>query len=306
MRQHAKTKHNIRAPDCVKDQSRYECYLQSWTKHSPRYWVVFQDDNPSQQEDQDRPQPAIQREYLTRMEDEEEEQRFDGGSSTVALDMELEHDENTEWLRGCQWPLWFARRPIHLIVTAATLPSAKTSEDLSLGLWDGFERIIWKILYASKVVFQRCEMTLKQIPRVLRCWLRSWTPSFLPYPFELPQRDQTRRRYYVIHERFLSYIFHTLALSRNIKEPTSEISGLELSTAQLAMMNHIWGYLSVITEQDDCGVSLKSSLDGVQENLFQLLVMFLDRPVPRRKHEPQRYHAFLWGLGDSSNRTVFP
>jgi hypothetical protein len=32
------------------------------------------------------------------MEDEEEEQRFDGGSSTVALDIELKHDENTEWL----------------------------------------------------------------------------------------------------------------------------------------------------------------------------------------------------------------
>lgn len=98
MRQHAKTKHNIRAPDCVKDQSRYECYLQSWTKHSPRYWVVVQGNNPSQQEDQGQLQPATQAEYLTRMEDEEEEQRFDGGSSTVALDMELEHDENTEWL----------------------------------------------------------------------------------------------------------------------------------------------------------------------------------------------------------------
>jgi hypothetical protein len=130
------------------------------------------------------------------MEDEEEEQRFDGGSSTVALDMELEHDKITEWLRGCEWPTWFARKPIHLIVTAAALPSAGTSEDLSLGLWNGFEcvspaqteRIIWKILDASKVVFQRCEMTLKQTPRVLRCWLRSWTPSFLPYPFELPQR----------------------------------------------------------------------------------------------------------------------
>jgi hypothetical protein len=36
------------------------------------------------------------------MEDEEAEQRFNSGSSTVALDIELEHDENTEWLRGCE------------------------------------------------------------------------------------------------------------------------------------------------------------------------------------------------------------
>jgi hypothetical protein len=149
------------------------------------------------------------------MEDEEEEQRFDGGLNTVALDAELEHDENTEWLRGCEWPTWFTDKPIYLIVAAAALPSARTSEGLLLGLWNGFEcvslvqteRIIWKVLEASKIVFQRCEMTLKQTPRVLRCWLRSWTPSFLPYPFELPQRELTRRRYYVIHERFLCYIF---------------------------------------------------------------------------------------------------
>jgi hypothetical protein len=75
------------------------------------------------------------------MEDEEkeEEQRFDGESDIVALDAELEHDENTEWLRGCEWPKWFAYKPIHIIVAAAVLPSARTSEDLVLGLWNGFE-----------------------------------------------------------------------------------------------------------------------------------------------------------------------
>lgn len=40
------------------------------------------------------------------------------------------------------------------------------------------------------------------------------------------------------------------------------------------MMNHIWGHLSVVSQQADCGVLLQLSLDGVQENLFQLLVMF--------------------------------
>jgi hypothetical protein len=46
------------------------------------------------------------------MEDEEEEQRFDNDLKTVALDAELEHDENTEWLRGCEWPTWFTDKPI--------------------------------------------------------------------------------------------------------------------------------------------------------------------------------------------------
>jgi hypothetical protein len=39
------------------------------------------------------------------------------------------------------------------------------------------------------------------------------------------------------------------------------------------MMNHIWGYLSVVVQQEDCGVLLELLLDGVHENLFQLLVM---------------------------------
>ncbi|KAF9695526.1 hypothetical protein EKO04_006297 [Ascochyta lentis] len=282
MKRHAKAKHNIGASKCVQEQSKYDCYLQSWTKHSPKYWVVTRDNSSGQQEIDGQPHSTSEHEYLTRMEDEEEEQRFDSGLSTVALDAELEHDENTEWLRGCEWPTWFSGKPIHVIVAAAALPSARTSEDLSLGLWNGFEcvspahteRVIWKILEASKIVFQRCELTLKQTPRVLRCWLRSWTPSFLPYPFELPQREPTQRRYYVIHERFLCYIFRILALSRNIKEPTKEISGLQLTTAQLAMMNHIWDHLSVVSQQADCGVLLEPSLDGVHENLFQLLVMF--------------------------------
>jgi hypothetical protein len=186
-------------------------------------------------------------EHLIRLEDEEDEERFDDEPAVVALDAELEHDGNTGLLRGCEWSLWFAQKPIHIIVAAAALPSARTSNDLALGLWNGFEcvslaqteRVIWKTLEASKIVFQRCEATLKQTPRVLRCWLRSWTPSFLSYPFELPQREQTRQRYYSIHERFLCYIFRVLALSHNIKEPTNDLSGLQLTSAQLAMMNHI-------------------------------------------------------------------
>jgi hypothetical protein len=88
------------------------------------------------------------------------------------------------------------------------------------------------------------------------------------------QRAQIRRRYHSIHERFLCYIFRVLVLSRTIKEHTADISGLHLTPAQLAMMNHIWDHLSVVSQQADRGVLLQPSLDGVHENLFQLLVMF--------------------------------
>ena len=81
---------------------------------------------------------------------------------------------------------------------------------------------------ASKVVFQRCKDTLKHTPRVLRCWLRSWTSSFLAFPFKLPQREQIRRRYYSDHERFICYVFSIRALARNVKDLTSDITGLHL------------------------------------------------------------------------------
>jgi len=149
------------------------------------------------------------------METEEEKHLLGEQSNLIALDGELEQDENTEWLRGCEWPVWFTNKPIHVIVAAAARPSANTSEDFSLGLWNSLEcvsparseRVIWKIFEASKVVFQRCEETLKNTPRVLQCWIQSWTPLFLAFPFELPQHEQTRRRYYNIHEQFLYYIF---------------------------------------------------------------------------------------------------
>jgi hypothetical protein len=88
----------------VQEQSKYDCYLQSWTKYSPKYWVVTRDTSSSQQEIKGQPHSTSEEEHLTQIEDEEEEQRFNGGLNTVALDAELEHDENTEWLRGCEWP----------------------------------------------------------------------------------------------------------------------------------------------------------------------------------------------------------
>jgi hypothetical protein len=45
-------------------------------------------------------------------------------SDTQAFGKELDHDKNTGWLRGCEWPLWFANNPIYL------------NPDLPLGLWN--------------------------------------------------------------------------------------------------------------------------------------------------------------------------
>jgi hypothetical protein len=219
---------------------------------------------------------------LILIEMEEEQRLLNEQGHAVALDDELDHDENTEWLRGSEWPTWFANKPIHLVVAAASLPYLDTLRDFSLGVWNGFEcvspagseRVIWKIMEASKVVFQRCEDTLKHTPRVLRCWLRSWTPSFLAFPFELPQREQTRRRYYSYHERFICYVFRIRALARNVKDLTSDITGLHLNAAQTAMLDHVWDVMAGLVKEADHGAVQSGSHEAACEKLFQLFVMF--------------------------------
>jgi len=43
------------------------------------------------------------------METEEEQRLLKEQSDSIALDEEPDHDENTEWLRGREWPIWFAK-----------------------------------------------------------------------------------------------------------------------------------------------------------------------------------------------------
>ena len=199
MRRHGKAKHSLAAPECKRDQSKYACFLQSWTTYSQKYWVVNREVDSEQEAPLGQLHPVTEQENILRLEAKEEARLLE--EQMTSLDRELEHDENTEWLRGCEWPKWFLHKPLHVIVAAAALPPPNTTKDVALGLWQGSERvspvkserIIWRILEASKIVFQRCEVTLNQTSRVLRCWLRSWAPSFFPCPVELPQRQATLR-----------------------------------------------------------------------------------------------------------------
>jgi hypothetical protein len=100
MRQHAKAKHNLTAPECKLEQSKYLCFLQSSTTYSPQYWVVGETLDPERQTLAGDQHPVTEQEQLLRLEAEEETRLLD--ERTVALDRELEHDENTERLRGCE------------------------------------------------------------------------------------------------------------------------------------------------------------------------------------------------------------
>ena len=57
-----------------------------------------------------------------KMEAEEEQRLVDEEVGSAEHTIELEHDENTEWLRTSEWPRWFQNRPLHIIVAASATP----------------------------------------------------------------------------------------------------------------------------------------------------------------------------------------
>ncbi|KAH9876388.1 hypothetical protein J1614_003867 [Plenodomus biglobosus] len=139
---------------------------------------------------------------LLQMEAEEEARLLREEQGSMSLSNELKHDEKTDWLRGCGWPRWFAHKPLHLMIATSRVPPSH-SESVHLGTWNcmdwiscaAAERNLRRLLDVVALVLDRCEETLQQTPRVMRCWLRSWGSHFYAYPFELPQRDATRARY---------------------------------------------------------------------------------------------------------------
>jgi hypothetical protein len=172
MQRHGKVKHGLTAPECKRDQSKYACFLQSWTTYSQKYLVMNRVDSLEQEAPLEDLHPVTEQENTLRLEAEEEARLLE--EQTTSLDQEVEHNENTGWLRGCKWPKWFLHKPLHIIVAAAALLPPNTTKDVALGLWQGFEcvspakseRIIWRILEASKIAFQCCEVILNSTLRV--------------------------------------------------------------------------------------------------------------------------------------------
>jgi hypothetical protein len=214
---------------------------------------------------------------LLQMEDKEEARLLREEKELMSPSTELEHDENTDWLRGCGWPRWFANKPLHLIIATSRVPPA-SGEAVHLGTWDGMDWIsctasetkLRQSLEVIALVLDRCEETFRQTPRVMRCWLRSWGSHFYAYLFELPRRGATRSRYRSFLNRFLCYVFRSWQLCQTLGRSLGEEYGLELSEVQVQRMESVWSGLSAYHLND---AELFPS-SGISEAVFQLLVMF--------------------------------
>ena len=214
---------------------------------------------------------------LLQMEAEEEARLLREEHEFMSLSNELEHDENTDWLRGCGWPRWFAHKPLHLIIATSRAPPSR-NQTFHLGTWNGMnwtsckatEAKLRRLLEIVSLAMDRCEETLAQTPRAMRCWLRSWGSHFYAYPFELPQRAATRARYRSYLNRFLCYVFRSWQVCQALSQSLEEVYGLRLSQAQAQGMESVWSGLT--TDRSEWTESSSSS--RISEILFQLLVTF--------------------------------
>jgi hypothetical protein len=93
MRRHGKAKHGLTAPECKRDQSKYACFLQSWTTYSQKYWVVNREVDSEQEAPLEYLHLVTEQENMLRLQAEEEARLLE--EQTTSLDRELEHDENT-------------------------------------------------------------------------------------------------------------------------------------------------------------------------------------------------------------------
>jgi hypothetical protein len=151
-------------------------------------------------------------------------------------------------------------------------PHCDCGEDVHLGTWDCMEWVscaasetkIRQLLKVAALVLDRCEETLRQTPRVMRCWLRSWGSHFYAYPFELPQREATRARYRSYLNRFLCYVFRSWQVCRMLGQSLGEVYGLRLSETQVRRMESVW---SDLTANRPCDPEPSSS-SRISETLF--------------------------------------
>ena len=60
--------------------------------------------------------------YIDPLEVAEEQCLLDKQEESPALNTELEHDQNSNWLRGSGWAQWFGGKPLILIVMAPCQP----------------------------------------------------------------------------------------------------------------------------------------------------------------------------------------
>ncbi|KAJ3454446.1 hypothetical protein MRS44_018340 [Fusarium solani] len=158
------------------------------------------------------------------------------------------------WLERTRWPIIYnnVRRDILLAMTR--IPSFreidfKSSSNFVLGQGprDGDGDVISSgedemkiscVLGAVDLMLDRCELTVQNTSRLLRCWLPSANPtSYQPKPFALMAEPNTRKKYRLIWKRFISFVLRGYLMPATLREQELRIS---LSPNVLQRLERLW------------------------------------------------------------------
>lgn len=279
--------HNTKPTEVQKNA----CYLQGWIKRrvvqSTRYWIVDMSagstpccpENCDQSKD---PQQNAETELL-QLEAEEENRLC--REPEIVIQEDLETDEDSEWIRACNWTTWFKHKPIPLLIAATMVPAPSCPSAFYLGKWHGVEcsspaeseRVLQLIVIASRAVIERCVKTLQHTPRTLRCWTQSSSSSFSPYPFDCP-RPPTLKRYTRIWSSAICYFFRMWDQERRLKEHTAQLCGIEFTPDQRGCMRSVWSRFERLTSCRGSHELLSIPQEEI-EAVMQLSILFwTERP----------------------------
>jgi hypothetical protein len=76
---------------------------------------------------------------VMRIEAEEERRLALEEEDSAEGEIELEHDENTEWLRTSKWSRWLQNRLLHIVSAASKIPPVQNTA-YAIGQWGGGEK----------------------------------------------------------------------------------------------------------------------------------------------------------------------
>ena len=94
------------------------------------------------------------------------------------------------------------------------------------------------MIRAVDTVFQRCICTLEAVPRLLRCWLRTFTlgGGFFPKPFKTLERPASLCRYKAHWKQFLCFVFRAWKTEQPLRQ---QVYGIRFSAPQEALMEQV-------------------------------------------------------------------
>ena len=133
------------------------------------------------------------------------------------------------------------------------------------------ERALQLLTVAAWQVLSRCQETLSNTPRILGCWVRSWTHSYFPYLFESPIAS-TIRRYGRIGISGVCYFVRMRLLAKALHEDITHMSGLKLSGPQISAIDDVWTKLTDVVAKETTEASPSKIPDECLEALFQFFV----------------------------------